>query len=473
MLKRVSKMFVILLTLFYVEYNVLAYDFIEPNNESHVLDLITEIYDAKQQYVDLAGDYEEDDYVIFRPATNSNQYWLPIGSNETREVNGKLYADGTPPESHIVSHFGSLEEIRQGRAHGGIDFVVDGSGIGNINIIASKSGVVVYPTDNSQINYEDNGSMENNDGNGWGNYVKIRHADGTHTLYAHLAKGSITVMAGDVVEQGQVIGKLGHSGQSTGPHLHFEIYDVNGNRIDPEPFIDLNNPRPSSVSSDSFSLTTTSLSKSEFVAKMQDYYDRSGNENFKKNFLSKAEEIYDASVKYNVNPELVVVTAKSESSFVPCGNTGNYWGIGITNGQGCSSGPTYSSMTDGIRGYASTLFEYTEQGSFSSMVTSRYNERHNAGCDDAGHGLPGTLAGMQSVYSWVGDYRYNPGSSGLGGCYMFKYMYNDDNYCNTHPSCTNYDNCSEDTRTTVCEQNDYTAFQIKQKVQYRYDIFGL
>lgn len=469
MLKKVSKIGVILLTLFFTCYNVLAYDYINPDNESSILNMITEIYDAKEQYEDLAGEPIEE--VILKPATNSNQYWLPIGSNETREVNGKLYADGTPPESYLVSHFGSLEEIRQGKAHGGIDFVVNGSGVGKINIIASKSGVVVYPTDSSQINFEDNGTKT--DGGGWGNHVKIKHADGTYTNYAHLSKGSITVMAGDVVEQGQVIGKLGHSGFSTGPHLHFEIYNVNNVRIDPEPFIDFNNPRPSSMSSGSFSLTETSLSKSEFKAKMQDYYNRTKNENFRKNFLLKADEIYDASVKYNVNPELVVVTAKSESGFIPCGYTGNYWGIGITNGQGCSSGPTYSSMTDGIRGYAKTLSEYTEQGSFASMVTSRYNERHEAGCDDAGHGLPGTLSGMQSVYSWVGDYRYNPGNSGLGGCYMFKYMYDDDNYCNTHPSCTDYNNCSDETKTTICEQNDYTAFQIKQKIQYRYDIFGL
>lgn len=469
MLKRISKTVLILLTLFCVEFNALAYDYVDPNNESNVSNLITEIYDSKQQYEDLAGEKTEE--VVMKPATNSNQYWLPIGSNETREVNGKLYADGMPPASYLTSHFGSLEEIRNGNAHGGIDFVVNGSGVGNINVIASKSGVVVYPTDSSQIYFEDNGTRS--DGGGWGNHVKIKHADGTYTNYAHLAKGSITVMAGDVVEQGQVIGKLGHSGFSTGPHLHFEIYNVNNERIDPEPFIDFNNPRPSSMSSDSFSLTATSLSKSEFIAKMQDYYDRTNNENFRKNFLSKAEEIYDASAKYGVNPELVVVTAKSESSFIPCGSTGNYWGIGITNGQGCNSGPTYASMSEGIKGYADTLFAYTEQGSLASMVTNRYNERQNAGCDDAGHGLPGTLAGMQSVYSWIGNYRYNPGTSGLGGCYMLIHMYNDDNYCNVHPSCTDYNNCSEETKTTVCEQNDYTAYQIKQKLQYRYDIFGL
>lgn len=446
-----------------------TYEFVDPDNELRVLNMITEIYDAKEQYVDLAGDYEET--LDIKYAT-SNMYWWPIGSNETSEINGVLYAGGEPPASVITSTFYGNESFRS-QPHYAIDIAVSGSGIGNINVIASKSGEVVYPTSKDQINFEDKGGLDNEDGGRLGNYVKIRHADGTYTLYGHLSKGTITVMAGDVVEQGQVIGKLGNSGRSTGPHLHFAVLDVNGTKVDPEQFVDINNPRPTSMSSDSFSLTTTSLSKAEFIAKMQDYYDRTNDENFRKNFLSKVEEIYEASIKYNINPELVVVTAKSESSFKPCGYTGNYWGIGITNGEGCNAGPTFSSMSDGIAGYAKTLAAYTEYGNLASMVTSRYNERKDAGCDDAGHGLPGTLAGMQSVYSWVGDYRYNPGSSGLGGCHIFKNMYNDASYCSTHPSCTDYNNCSEETRTTVCEQNDYTAFQIKQKIQYRYDIFGL
>ena len=57
----------------------------------------------------------------------------------------------------------------------------------------------------------------------YGNYVIIQHTDGNYTLYGHLYQNSITVVAGDSVRQGQVIGKMGSSGQSTGPHLHFEV----------------------------------------------------------------------------------------------------------------------------------------------------------------------------------------------------------------------------------------------------------
>jgi LysM repeat protein len=56
---------------------------------------------------------------------------------------------------------------------------------------------------------------------GYGNYIVIRHGNGTQTLYAHAS--AINVSSGDFVKQGNVIGAVGNSGKSTGPHLHFEI----------------------------------------------------------------------------------------------------------------------------------------------------------------------------------------------------------------------------------------------------------
>ena len=86
--------------------------------------------------------------------------------------------------------------------------------------------------------------------------------------------------------------------------------------------------------------------------------------------------------------------------------------------------------------------------------------------------MPGTLAGMQSMYSWLGDYRYDPGDWGQGGCAYLNIIYGDE-YCTTKPTCKDYNNCPSESKTTVCEQNDYTAWQIKKKMQIRYDIFGL
>ena len=66
--------------------------------------------------------------------------------------------------------------------------------------------------------------------NGYGNTVVIDHEGGRQTRYAHLSQE--LVRAGDVVTEGQVLGKSGNSGRSTGPHLHFEML-VNGRPVDP------------------------------------------------------------------------------------------------------------------------------------------------------------------------------------------------------------------------------------------------
>ncbi|MCC5807423.1 MAG: M23 family metallopeptidase [Opitutales bacterium] len=58
-----------------------------------------------------------------------------------------------------------------------------------------------------------------------GSHVIIRHAEGEFALYAHLIKGSLRVLPGDAVRQGEVIGRCGHSGHSTEPHLHFHLQD--------------------------------------------------------------------------------------------------------------------------------------------------------------------------------------------------------------------------------------------------------
>lgn len=56
---------------------------------------------------------------------------------------------------------------------------------------------------------------------GYGTYVVISHANGTQTLYAHMSANNVSV--GDVVKQGQVIGAIGLTGKTTGPHIHFEV----------------------------------------------------------------------------------------------------------------------------------------------------------------------------------------------------------------------------------------------------------
>lgn len=72
---------------------------------------------------------------------------------------------------------------------------------------------------------------------GYGNCIIIKHAGGYETLYGHLSR--ILVRSGQQVEVGDRIGKVGSTGRSTGPHLHYEIRK-NGKKVNPKPFLSLN-----------------------------------------------------------------------------------------------------------------------------------------------------------------------------------------------------------------------------------------
>lgn len=69
---------------------------------------------------------------------------------------------------------------------------------------------------------------------GYGNYVVIDHGNGLQTLYGHLSR--IFVRPGDVVTRGAVIGNMGNTGNSTGPHLHFEVIK-RGVRVNPRSYL--------------------------------------------------------------------------------------------------------------------------------------------------------------------------------------------------------------------------------------------
>ena len=69
---------------------------------------------------------------------------------------------------------------------------------------------------------------------GYGNYIVIDHGNGLQTLYAHLSR--IYVRPGDIVTRGAAIGNMGNTGNSTGPHLHFEVIK-SGVRVNPRNYL--------------------------------------------------------------------------------------------------------------------------------------------------------------------------------------------------------------------------------------------
>jgi murein DD-endopeptidase MepM/ murein hydrolase activator NlpD len=69
---------------------------------------------------------------------------------------------------------------------------------------------------------------------GYGRMVEVEHANGVSTRYGHLSE--IDVKVGQPIRLGQVVGRLGSTGRSTGPHLHYETR-VDGEAVDPEKFL--------------------------------------------------------------------------------------------------------------------------------------------------------------------------------------------------------------------------------------------
>jgi murein DD-endopeptidase MepM/ murein hydrolase activator NlpD len=85
-------------------------------------------------------------------------------------------------------------------------------------VLAGSRGIIVYA-----------GKMK-----GYGYLVEIEHGYGYRTRYGHMS--AITIAVGDVVEAGQMVGRVGSSGRSTGPHLHYEVRR-NSQALNPEKFI--------------------------------------------------------------------------------------------------------------------------------------------------------------------------------------------------------------------------------------------
>lgn len=233
MLKKLLKVFVTVVTLFYCT-NVGAYEYIDSSHQADVESMIDEVKETVEIYEWLA-DSEEVEETDNEYSIGGNSWWWPIGSDETTTLGGKTFATGEPSTLQINSYYGNRTDPFEHttRFHSGID--IAGSW-GTRNVIAAKDGVVKTAV----TGYV---SSTGCDSRTYGNYIQIEHADGTVTLYAHLHENTITVKEGDSVRQGQVIAKTGSSGCSTGPHLHFEVR-VGGKQVNPLDYVDPEKPRP-------------------------------------------------------------------------------------------------------------------------------------------------------------------------------------------------------------------------------------
>ena len=176
-------------------------------------------------------------------SSSSNNYWWPIGGSEITGSGSVQMAIGDPVSTTVTSNYGLRTYPKKGM-HYGVD-IAGATGIANV--IATKSGIVIYSTKSAGINCPDLNDVNSTcGGGGYGNYVILQHNDGSYTLYAHLAQNTVLVENGQSVMQGQVIGKVGSSGSSTGGHLHFELRiggNSSQNTVDPLIYISATEPR--------------------------------------------------------------------------------------------------------------------------------------------------------------------------------------------------------------------------------------
>lgn len=161
---------------------------------------------------------------------------------------------GNDPQLQTVSHEGGAQGPDEGHNHGPDDGHNHGGGEGLIRPLnnytvtsrygsqeafrsSAHTGVDLAIEGGTDIQAAGNGTVKVNgwDPDGYGNYVIIDHGDGTETLYGHMQSRS-PLEVGQSVRQGQVIGDVGTTGNSTGNHLHFEVRK-NGQTVNPEQYV--------------------------------------------------------------------------------------------------------------------------------------------------------------------------------------------------------------------------------------------
>ena len=141
------------------------------------------------------------------------------GIISTRNLRRQILPGGRPVmQGWISSYFGPRTDPFTGRNafHRGIDFAAPAGS----EVVAVAAGVVTYSKERF----------------GYGKTVEINHGNGYVTRYAH--NENLKVKAGDTVKKGDPIAKIGSTGRSTGPHLHFEVLSQ-GRAVDPMSFVSL------------------------------------------------------------------------------------------------------------------------------------------------------------------------------------------------------------------------------------------
>ena len=193
-------------------------DIIQPGQRLVILPIsgVRHIVDEGETLKSIAKKYEGDidEILRFNELTSSSEIAIGdvvvIPNGEVRSPKPVASSSGSYTKATITTNGYFINPVPGSvitqHLHGnnGIDL---GAGVGT-PIIAAASGEVIV-------------SKQGGWNGGYGNYIVIKHANGTQTLYSH--NSSNLVYVGQFVEQGETIGYIGQTGQATGPHVHFEV----------------------------------------------------------------------------------------------------------------------------------------------------------------------------------------------------------------------------------------------------------
>lgn len=209
-------------------------------------------------------------------------------------------------------------------------------------------------------------------------------------------------------------------------------------------------------SSDSVPYDSTPLSRDEFINAVTNFLSSGNYASWAQYFIDNAGAIYDMGQEKNVNPELIYIIARKETSFTKNNNdTAHYNYYGFAHGNESGSGKYFSNFMDGVE----TLFDW---------ISARKN-------------MDSVISGYSSLGEWL--YNFDPEKeSGLGGCYYMKEIYGDDySRCNSSYYCAAFygSNGKVSGRSSTCvntteeEKNAYHEWQRKQYLSHRKTIFNL
>ncbi|HVY73072.1 MAG TPA: peptidoglycan DD-metalloendopeptidase family protein [Candidatus Paceibacterota bacterium] len=148
--------------------------------------------------------------VAQKPATSGSK----ASSSQTKKISN--IASGKSSEPYLGGSGPALAGYFSWPLAGGV--ITQGLHGWNAVDIGAPKGTSIYAAAGGTVIVANGSGAWNG---GYGSYVVIQHPNGTQTLYAHMSK--VLVSPGDSVSQGDIIGKVGTTGESTGPHLHFEV----------------------------------------------------------------------------------------------------------------------------------------------------------------------------------------------------------------------------------------------------------